>query len=282
MKNDFVTAIILAAGKGSRMKAPPTKNKVTYKVHGKPLILHTRETLKKAGIKSVIAVVGYAKESVKAVLKRTVKYAEQKKQLGTGHAVKMAMPLIPTKSKYVISMYGDDSAFYTPKLISEIIQSHIQNNACVTVLTVKRDDPTGLGRIIRNKKGIVLGIVEEKNASKSQKLINEINTGLYCFDKSFLIKALKAIKLNPITKEYYLTDVIEYAVNNNKPVNSVLSTDTNVWFGVNTPENLAEANSLLRRLNLIIAIFKQSISKFIKSWPITLNSQQRNYPISNI
>ena len=199
-----VSVVILAAGRGTRMKGEPEKNKVTYLLHGKPIILHAREMLHKAGINSVIVVVGHAWESVKAVLGDTVTYAHQQEAKGTGDALKCALAVLPETTTHVISMYGDDSAFYTAELIDQLLASHSENSAAITLLTVHKDNPTGLGRIIRNASGEITEIVEEKNATDQQKLITEINTGLFCFERKFLETTIGEIVPNPVTLEYYI------------------------------------------------------------------------------
>lgn len=239
-----VSVVILAAGKGTRMKGEPDRNKVTYHLHGKPIILHAREMLQNAGIESVIVVVGHAWESVKAVLGDTVVYAHQNEPKGTGDALKCALAVLPDKSDTVISMYGDDSAFYTPELIHELIATHTDSQAVITLLTVHKNNPTGLGRIIRDDAGEFIAIVEEKNANEEQKLITEINTGLFCFERDFLEEMIGEIVPNEVTHEYYITDLVDLAIKRGRKVNSINKEHENIWFGINTMDQLNEAETL--------------------------------------
>jgi len=264
MDTSKVTVVILAAGKGTRMQAPQDKNKVAYSLNNKPIILHTREMLKMAGLNSVIVVVGHAADSVKNVLHDTVAYAYQNEPKGTGDALKTSLSIIPESSSHILCMYGDDSAFYTPELIHKLLTSHIRASASITMLTIHTPEPAGLGRIIRNENKEIVGIIEEKNASDDQKLINEINTGLFCFDKDFLVKNIESINKNDVTGEYYLTDLISIAVSNGVKINAITENDNHVWFGINTQEQLEQAAKHQTYL--------QALHKKIKTPDILLNS----------
>jgi len=237
-----VGVIILAAGNGTRMKAPADKNKVTFKLKGKPMIWYTKEIIKRAGIQTVITVVGHAKESVKKVLKNSVIYAEQPERRGTADAVKCGLTKISDDIEYVIVMCGDDSAFYTPELLKGLLASHLNTYADLSILTITKSDPFGLGRIARDEKGVIYTIIEEKNATDEQKLITEINSGLYCFSTKFIKKYINLIQKNELSNEYYLTDIVKIAYQNQCKINGFKWNDESVWFGVNTPEQLAEAN----------------------------------------
>jgi bifunctional N-acetylglucosamine-1-phosphate-uridyltransferase/glucosamine-1-phosphate-acetyltransferase GlmU-like protein len=239
---DHVAAIVLAAGKGTRMQSMTT-NKVALPLAQKPMISYTIDNLKKTGIKNIIVVVGFAAQSVKKILKDQVVYAHQTKQLGTGHAVKTGLSKVPAGIKEVLSVYGDDSAFYPPDLIRKFVSHHHRNRSIITVLTINKSDPTGLGRIIRDQAGNFQAIVEEKAATPSQKQITEINTGLYCFDRDYLVKNIGKIKKNPITQEIFITDLISLAVSQNAKVEAMFWHVGSVWFGVNNPKELKEAQA---------------------------------------
>jgi len=225
------------------MKTPSDKNKVIYPVQGKPMILRTLTTLKKAKIKSLVVVVGHAAESVKSVLGNSITYAHQKEPNGTGHALKTALPHIPKKTAHVISMYGDDSAFYTPSLMQELIHSHTKNKAKISLLTIIKSDPKDLGRIIRDASGEIIGIVEEANATDRQRFITEVNTGLYCFNRKFLENNIKEIKPNSVNGEYYLTDLVDLAYKKDLKINSILKNGEKIWFGINTQDQLQKAQT---------------------------------------
>lgn len=240
---DNLWLIILAAGKGKRMKAKE-KNKVTYKVKGVPMITRTVNLVKEAGIHNILIVVGFAKESVISLFNNHIKFVEQKKRLGTGHAVKTALKEIPKTAKDVMVLYGDDSFLYSPKIFREIYNVHKRDNSKVTILTVKIDNPTGLGRVIRNNEGKVVGIIEEKDADEEQKKIKEINTACYVFNSIFLRRYIKQIPKSKITGEYYLPSLVELAVKNKEKIDA-LKLDNFKWRGVNTPNELNEAEKML-------------------------------------
>ena len=239
-------AVVLAAGRGTRMHAK-SKNKVAFKLNGSPMIAHTVDHLTQAGITEIIAVVGFQEHSVRAALGDSVVYALQKDQRGTGDAVQAALPLITLEVVTVLAVYGDDSAFYPPALFKEMIQKQQSLGCDLLFLTIHKDDPTGLGRIVRDKAGKILRIIEEKNASQEEKKIHEINTGFYCFDRAFLETYLGQIKPNPLTGEYYLTDMIEIALKNGKKVEALFVTDDSIWHGINNRADFAKAKTKICR-----------------------------------
>ncbi len=242
---DNTTAIILAAGRGSRMKAK-SKNKVAFKINGQPMIAYTVNHLVEAGIHNIIAVVGFQSDSVKKALGSKVQYALQVDQLGTGDAIKTAVPLIKPDTTTVLTVYGDDSAFYPITLYQEMVEKKATNHCDLLFLTIHKEDPTGLGRIVRDNSGKIVRIVEEKNATEDEKKIQEINTGFYCFDKQFLVDYIDQIKKNDLTGEYYLTDMIEIALANNKKVEAFLVKDDSIWHGVNNRSDFARAQAKAR------------------------------------
>ena len=235
-------AIILAAGKGKRMNSK-TVNKVALNLADKPMILHTVHLLKKIQIKFLIVVVGFAKQSVMNLLDGGIIYAEQKKRLGTAHAVACALKKIPMEIKDVLVLNGDDSAFYDEKTIKNLVRVHFNSNASLTLLTIKKQDPFGLGRIIRNKNGKVKSIIEEKDATLIQRIINEINPGCYVFKIAFLQKYLKQVKKSNVTGEYYLTSLLDIGIKHEEKIET-LRINLFPWRGVNTKDELLEAEHL--------------------------------------
>lgn len=233
-------AIVLAAGRGTRMKAK-TKNKVAFNLHGKPMVAHTVDHLVDAGVSQIIAVVGFAAASVKQALGSRVNYATQNEPLGTGDALKAALPSLDPKIDTVLTVYGDDSAFYPVSLYHEMVEELRTKECDLLFLTIHKDDPTGLGRIVRNSLGEVERIVEEKNATDAEKKIQEINTGFYCFKRDFLEKYIGDIQKNPLTGEYYATDMVEIALRNNKKVCAYFRPDSSIWHGVNNRSDWARA-----------------------------------------
>ncbi len=237
-----IGAIVLAAGKGKRMKSG-TINKVAFHVGNKPMILHTMDLLKELEITAIVVVVGFAKKSVMDLLGNEVIFAEQKKRLGTAHAVFVGLKKIPQDLNHVLILQGDDSAFFTKDMIQKLIDMHAKSQAFLTLLTVELENPFGLGRVVRNAEGKIMKIVEEKDASKKEKRINEICTGCYVFNVEFLKKNLPRIKKSKATGEYYLTELVELASNDNIKMTSVLNKGLK-WRGVNTLEELKQAEKL--------------------------------------
>jgi len=240
-------AVILAAGKGTRIKARKI-NKVMSPLAGKPMISYTVDLLKKSGFKKIIVVVGFLKKLIMDYFGDRFIYAEQKKRLGTAHALRAALLKIPSGTKNVFSCYSDDTAFYPPSVIKRLVKIHLIRKQDLTVLTVIKDNPFGLGRIIRDRQGKIRGIVEEKNATPTQKKIKEINTGCYCFNLEFLREYLPLIKKDPIKKEYYLTDIVSLAIKGGKKVNTVKVMQGEYFHGVNTKEQLLEAQKKMERI----------------------------------
>ncbi len=239
MKN--VAAVILAAGEGTRIKAR-RKNKVAYKLAGKPMIRYTVETLEKAGIKKIIVVVKFAEKSVREALTgKRVTYVRQKDKKGTAPALESGLEVVPKAMNQILVMYGDDSAFYPVDLFHFILTEHQKHKSDVTLLSIKVGDPTGLGRIVRDKNGQPLGIVEEKVATMKQKEVKEINTGCYCFERSFIEKRIGEIEINPVSQEYYLTDIVEVALGHGGKVHVCLYPDSSIWHGINDRSQWAKA-----------------------------------------
>ncbi len=240
-----IAAIILAAGSGKRLNCKSV-NKVMLSLDGKPMLSYTVDTLKKTGLFPIIAVVGFAKKNIMDFFKDELVYASQKKRLGTAHAVSCGLPLLPEKTKHVLIVNGDDSYLYTRRLLRRLITRHLRTKAEVTLLTVKKDVPFGLGRIVRNSKGKIRGIVEEKDAAEKERKITEINPQCWVFRVSFLRGFLKRIKKSKVTGEYYIGDLINLAVKHGKKVEDIKGGKL-AWRGVNTPIELTEAKKLLEK-----------------------------------
>jgi len=247
MNLEKVAVIVLAGGKGTRLAGGKGSQqpKVLYKIGGRPMILYTVETLEKAGFGQIVLTVGHKAQEVEKLLGRRCFYAHQRYRLGTGHAFKIGLEKISPEIKEVISMYGDDSAFYQESTIKNLVEKHQTEQNKITFATLDLDDPTGLGRIIR-KNGRVVSIVEEKVASKEQKKIKEINTGLYVFDCLWVAKAVKKVKKSPIG-EYYITDLIEIALKEGKRVGTYKLTNRSEWRGINTLNELETADEEMRK-----------------------------------
>ncbi|MBO8170051.1 MAG: bifunctional UDP-N-acetylglucosamine diphosphorylase/glucosamine-1-phosphate N-acetyltransferase GlmU [Thermoanaerobacteraceae bacterium] len=242
-----ITAIVLAAGKGTRMKS--SKAKVLHSLAGKPMVEHVLDAVKKAGIEQQIVVVGHQAEEVKAHLGDGYTYVLQEKQLGTGHAVKQTTNAWPSHGRTLLILCGD-TPLVTAETLEKLVSYHHHHEAVCTVLTAVVPDPTGYGRIIRNQQGHVTAIVEEKDATDAQKEIKEINTGCYCFDQNRLAEALEQLSPANAQGEYYLTDVISFFQQQGHVVAGVEVRDFRELQGINNRSQLAQAEAILReRIN---------------------------------
>lgn len=243
MNKRTLGAIILAAGRGSRMKLK-NGNKTSLLLNGKPLISYPVELLAKLKINPVVVVVGHAKDSVREALKNAdVLYVTQKKRLGTGHAVKIAISGIPGSITDILVMNGDDSYSYKEDIITKMVSAHFKRSAALTMLTLTVADPSGLGRVVRNEQGEVINIIEEKDSGPEHKLIKEINTNCYIFQMNFLKKYLPKITKSPVTGEYYLPALIKLAFDNKERIEGVAG-GTMQWRGINTKEELSIAQEI--------------------------------------
>jgi bifunctional UDP-N-acetylglucosamine pyrophosphorylase / glucosamine-1-phosphate N-acetyltransferase len=238
-----VAAIVMAAGKGTRMKSKYPK--VLHQISGKPLVAHVVQSLKEAYIDDVTVVIGHGRELVEEALGSEVKYAYQFEQLGTGHAVLQAKGQVD-KTKIVLVVSGD-TPLLSPETLTALVDRHRKTGANVTVLTAVPDSATGYGRIVRNESGLIREIVEEKDATPDIKEIKEINTGTYCFSGEFLFQALQNIKPNNAQNEYYLTDVISLSVEAGLPVAAEVCEDPRELQGINSREQLAEAAQVMNQ-----------------------------------
>jgi len=241
-------AVILAAGKGTRMKSALPK--VLHPIGGKPMVQQVLDAADKAGAKQKIVVIGFGAEQVESTLGSQAQYVVQTEQLGTGHAVMQASSCLDGFDGTVMVLCGD-----TPLLRSETLEQlfteHKAANASATVLTACMPNPTGYGRVIRDDSGQVLRIVEQKDASSSELAVNEINTGIYCFERAALFDALSSINCNNMQGEYYLTDVIGILANAQAKVWAVQVDDDQETLGVNSRVQLAQAEKILRKRKLV-------------------------------
>lgn len=240
---DNVCAVILAAGKGTRMNngQPSPKPKVLYEVNKKPLISFSIDAVKKAGISKIVIVVGYMADMIKDYLGRDFLYAYQNQFLGTADAVKSALGSIPTSCNTIAVTYGDD--FYDSSDLSNLISKHITEQNKLTLMTAKVENPTGFGRVKKEDDQLV-AVVEEKMATDAEKLIDEVNTGMYVFDLAWLKQSINKVPKNSIG-EYYLTDLVAIARSENAKVGFYLMQNIKHWLGINSPEQLAKAAKIL-------------------------------------
>jgi bifunctional UDP-N-acetylglucosamine pyrophosphorylase/glucosamine-1-phosphate N-acetyltransferase len=240
-------AIILAAGKGTRMKSEMSK--VLHKVAGKPVLQYVLDVTKYLRSLKTYVVVGHKSEMVKAYLGDSVEVAVQQRLLGTADAVKSVEGSMKGYQGHVLILCGD-TPLLDKQIIRRLIAKHLKSNSVCTVLTAKIPEAGTYGRIIRNYDGTIAAIREFKDATEEERSINEINVGVYCFRSPLLFENLKKIALNPKKKEFYLTDIVELLLSKGEKVETLVTDDPNVAFGVNTREDLALCESILReRIN---------------------------------
>jgi bifunctional UDP-N-acetylglucosamine pyrophosphorylase/glucosamine-1-phosphate N-acetyltransferase len=242
-----VTAVLLAAGQGTRMKSELPK--VLHPLCGKPMLWHVLEALKSATTEKPVVVVGHGAEAVQKYLAEAADCVLQEPQLGTGHAAMQAEALLRGKTDYVIVTYAD-MPLLRGETFQRLVETQRSNSGPFSLLTIIADDPRGFGRIVRNEDGTVDAIVEEYVATPEQRAIKELNVGAYCFKADWLWDALHRIEKNPRKGEYYLTDIVEIAVRDDLPVQAVVHDDFIETIGINSRVHLAEAESALRmRIN---------------------------------
>ena len=246
MENNIM-AIVMAAGKGTRMRSK--KSKLVQKIYGKEIVKRAVENAQKAGVHEIVAVVGYMKEEVMAVLGDNVKYAFQEEMLGTGHAVIQAKEYLRGKKGKILVLNGD-VPLIRPDTLNKLIEKSIENKEYATLLTAIYDNPKGYGRIVRDEGGNISAIVEEKDTTEEEKEIKEINAGIYCFDIEELLLALDKIKPNNAQGEYYLTDVIKIMNEKGLKTGAVIVEDNTEILGINDRIQLEMLTKVLQmRIN---------------------------------
>ncbi len=236
-------AVILAAGKGTRMKTELPK--CAFPLLKKPMVEYLVDEIKKTSIDKIICVVGHKKEVLMDILQDKVEYAFQEEQLGIGHVVLCAKKIIGDNQGYTIIMPGD-TPLIDEEIIDSLIDAHLLNKNDVTIATIKLDNPTSFGRIKRNKENNITKIVEEKDCSSEEKKIKEVNTGLYLIDNKLLFEVLDRIDNKNASKEYYLTDIIEILSKTNK-IGSFTIEDTYKLNGINDLYVLSKVENALRK-----------------------------------
>ena len=236
-------AIILSAGKGTRMKS--NLPKVIHKVCGREMVNHVIRASKKAGVKDIVTVLGHGSKEVVNRLPEGILLAMQTEQLGTGHAVKMAKEYINDEDTIVV-LCGD-TPLIKEDTLKRLFAYHIENEYHATVLTTKVENPTGYGRIIRDENGDLLKIVEQKDANEKEKAVNEINSGIYCFKGNSLREALDLIDNNNAQGEYYLTDTIYIMRDRGQKVGAYNGSTIEELMGVNSRVELSIAEEIMRK-----------------------------------
>lgn len=240
-------AIVMAAGKGTRMKSK--KSKLVHKIYGKEIIRRAVENVKKSGIDHVITVVGYQKEQIQEVLADTVEYAIQEEALGTGHAVIQAAKLLQGKKGKVLVLNGDHPIM-RPETLKNLVQESYRRQEYATILTMVHDKMIPYGKVIHDENGNVKEIVEHKDCTQEQLQIKEVNLGMYCFDIEELLLAIQKLDNHNVQKEYYLTDVLKIMHDKGLKTGSIVVQDNAEVLGVNDRMDLQVLTKALQlRIN---------------------------------
>ena len=256
--------IILAAGEGKRMKSKLPK--VLHKVCGRAMVDCVIDTAEKSGADDICVVVGKGAEQVEEALEsREVVFAIQETQLGTGHAVMQATDFIDEASDILV-LYGD-TPLITAETVKKLLDFHRDESNDISIISAVVDNPAGYGHIIRDAEGNFLKNVEHKDANDIEKLVNEINTGIYCFKGTALKRGLSLLKNDNVQGEYYLPDTLEIILKDGGRVNAMAVSDYEEFAGVNSRTQLAQAEAIMRR----------RINTFYMDNGVTLIDPERTY-----
>ncbi len=249
-----VSAIILAAGKGTRMKSDLPK--VVHPIGGRAMVCAVVDACLAAGVSRIIVVVGYKQEEVRKALASygtRVEYAVQAEQLGTGHAVTCTRELLARESRepgHEVLVLCGDGPLIRPATIEKVLARHrsasAQGRAWATLATAVIEDPSGYGRIWRDAGGRFRAIVEQKNCTPEQLAIREVNPSYYCFDACELFRALAGVTRNPVSGEYYLTDTLELMLAKGGRVEVIEAVPPEDVLSINTLEDLARVDAIYR------------------------------------
>ncbi len=237
-------AVILAAGKGVRMKS--SLPKVLHPLLGKSMVTYVIQACQRAGIKRIILVVGFRSDLVRRTLGSEYEYVEQTEQLGTGHALMMTKDVLKDFHGNILVLAGDTPFLMAP-ILKKLVQHHKKKKASATMMTAIIDPPPAYGRIVRDSSGRILRIVEERDASKKEKKITEVNTSHYCFQSDKVFPLLSSLQQNNDQGEYYLTDVIQLLVQEGSRVETLTADDPNVLVGINSRSDLDNACRILQQ-----------------------------------
>ena len=242
-------AIVLAAGKGTRMRSELPK--VLFPACGRPMVRWVIDALKAAGVERIVAVVGYRSDLLRTELagERGVEFAEQTEQLGTGHAVMMCREQLADHRGPVVVVTGD-SPMLRPNSVKAIRAELAERKAACVIGTVRRENPSGYGRIVRNDAGDFVGIVEEKDATPEQQAIREVNVSTYAFDSAELLGSLERLRADNSQREYYITDCPGILLAAGKAVVALEVLEPCEALSVNSVEELAVVEAEMRRMGM--------------------------------
>ena len=241
-----LAVVIMAAGKGTRMRNPDMA-KVMYPIEGRPMVTYVTDLAERLGAVRTLLVVGWRKDTVMkyfADAGERITFVAQDQQLGTGHAVQQAGPALADFDGDVLVLSGD-VPLLTEKTLRALLGYHRTTAAAATILTADLDDPSGYGRIVRNKDESVRRIVEERDASPAERKITEVNSGIYAFDREKLFEALRGITPDNAQGEYYLTDVFEIFAKNDWRISAVKCLDPVEAAGINDLDQLEAARQVM-------------------------------------
>lgn len=241
-----IKSVILAAGKGTRMKSETSK--VLHEIYGKPLLGYVLDAVKNIASENFV-IVGHHAEDVSTFVEKNYQNAKtvlQSPQLGTGHAVSMVCPSLENYDGLVVILCGD-TPLITEDTIKKFVDFHKKQNSDLTVMSTIFENPTNYGRIIREQDNTLKCIVEEKDATPEQKAVKEVNAGIYCLNWGKIKVAFSQLTSNNAQGEYYLTDIIEWGKKQNLNVNAYILENNEEIYGINSRLNLAEATSILTR-----------------------------------
>ena len=244
--NNCIGVVVLAAGLGKRMKS--NKAKVLHEIAGRTMIDYVVSAATPVAGDNVVVVVGHQAEEVMKNLRPShhVLFAVQPQQLGTGHAVLCALPTLPAGVEQVIVLCGDVPLIRTSTL-ERIVAEHLAHERDVTVLAVELADPTGYGRVVIDSRGNITGIVEQADASDSQKAIKLINSGIYAINRQFLEQALPNLCTNNAQNEIYLTDIVGYGYQHGRKMGVLIGSNYTEILGVNSQEDLRQVENVMKK-----------------------------------
>jgi len=244
MQGMNLAVVILAAGKGTRMKSDLAK--VLHPVNSRPMLAHVLDSVESLMPNRILVVVGYQADEVKRRFKGgTLEFVDQTEQLGTGHAVQQVEPALKDFEGLVLVLCGDMPLIKSATL-KNLVEKHIETGVEASLLSLKLPEPRDFGRIVRDSQGKVTRIVEYRDASPAEKTIDEYNSGVYCFNKISLFKALGSIHPDNTQGEYYLTDAIRFFTENGYPVDCAQTTDATEILGINSLKDLEQAEQIFR------------------------------------
>ena len=281
MKN--LAVIILAAGKGTRMKSETPK--VMHPLCGRPMLKFSLDLVKKIRSQRAVAVLGYKHQEVSKIIPTGVGIVVQKKLLGSADAVKVAGKALSGFKGTVLILYGDNPLL-KEETIKKLLKHHNDNDLDATLLTAEVGKPDGYGRIVRDKLGNISAIIEDKDADAYIKAVKEINTGIVCFKKDKLFAALKQVRPNNSKKEYYLTDVIGILYRAGSLMDAVKLSDIDESLGINSRKDLAKANRIMNK-RILDNLMENGVSiadpetTFI-DWGVKIGRESIIYPFTVI